>query len=145
MKRGSLKGDIVLDTSILVEIALATDTGMRLIDYIINERIKPYTTSLNVVEAFYVICRLLGKEEARKRISLIKESRYVEIISSDEVNMHAAECKCLFPISIIDCYTLALAKTYELPALFYKLEKEFRPIIEKLKNWINNELKFIIE
>ena len=62
-----MKGDIVLDTSILVEIALATDTGMRLIDYIINERIKPYTTSLNVVEAFYVICRLLGKEGSKEK------------------------------------------------------------------------------
>ena len=145
MKRGVLKGDMVLDTSVLIEIALASTIGKKLIDRIINGEIKPYTTTLNIIEAMYVICRLLGMNEAKKRIDLLKESGYIEIISSTNISIEVAECKCLFPISIADCHTLALAKTYRIPPLFYRLEKEFEPIIEKIKQWINNEVRFVIE
>ncbi|MEB3779092.1 MAG: hypothetical protein GSR85_02505 [Desulfurococcales archaeon] len=62
-----MKRDIVLDTSILVEVALATDTGVRLIDYIINERIKPYTTSLNVVEAFTLSADYWARKKQGKK------------------------------------------------------------------------------
>ena len=40
-----MKGDIVLDTSILIEIALATNTGRKLLDLIVSGDIKPYTTT----------------------------------------------------------------------------------------------------
>ena len=138
----SLKGELVLDTSVLIEIALATSTGKKLIDDIINGGIKPYTTSLNIMEALYILCRLLGIDEARKRIDLMKDSGYFEIVNSNEILLEAAECKCLFPISIADCHTLALAKKYGFPALFYKLEKEFVPIIKKLKQWVREEILF---
>ncbi len=145
MRKKSLRGDIVLDTSVLVEILFATSTGKKLIDHIIDRAITPYTTTLNITEALYILCRLLGMGEASKRINLLLDSGYLEIISSDKISIQAAECKCIFPISIADCHTLALAKEYGIPALFYRLENEFKPILDRLKTWINNEIYFIIE
>lgn len=97
MKRKFLRGDMVFDTSILVEIVLATNIGKELIDFMINDDIRPYTTSLNIMELLYIICRLLNMNEAKKRVDLLVKSGYLNIISSDDVSMIAAECKCMFP------------------------------------------------
>ncbi len=104
---------------------------------------NPYTTALNITEALHVTCRLLGIREARKRIELLINSGYFKTVSSDHVSLEATECKCKFPISIVDCHTLALARKYEIPALFYRLEEEFKPVISEIKAWINNEMKYI--
>lgn len=143
MRRKYLEGDIVLDTSVLIEIALASDKGLELVKLIIDEAFTPYTTSLNVIEALYVMCRLFGIEDAEKRIDLIVKSGYFNIVSSDRVGRTAAQCKCLFPLSIVDCHTLALAKEYNIPVLFYRVEKEFKPILGKLKEWVGNEIFFV--
>ena len=145
MKRKYIEGDIVLDTSILIEIALATEEGKKLTELIIDEILVPYTTSLNITEALYVICRLFGMKEAEKRVNCIINSGYFNVVNSDSVSKSTAQCKCLFPISIIDCHTLALAKEYGIPVLFYKLEKEFEPIIDELKKWVGSEILFIIK
>ncbi len=145
MKKRLLRGDMVVDTSILIEIALATKTGRMLLDNIIDELIKPYTTTLNITETLYIICRILNLDEAKKRLRLIIDSGYFKIISSNKVGMYVAECKCMFPISIVDCHTLALARRYGLPALFYRLEKGFKPIRERLEEWIGNKIYFIVE
>lgn len=145
MRKSYLEGDIVLDTSILIEIALVTENGKELTKLIIDDALIPYTTSLNIMETLYVLCRLLGMKEAEKRVDLIINSGYFNIVSSDRVSRSAAQCKCLFPISIVDCHTLALAKEYNLPALFYKMEKEFKPIIDNLKKWVKNEILFLIK
>jgi len=135
---------MVFDTSVLIEILFATDVGNELIDNILNNNIKPYTTTLNITEALYVTCRLLGMREARKRIELLLNSGYFKTVSSDNVNFEAAECKCKFPISIVDCHTLALARKYEIPVLFYRLEEEFKLVINEIKAWINNEIYFLV-
>jgi len=144
LKKKFLKGDMVFDTSVLVEIALATDDGREIIDEIVEGNITPYTTTLNVTEALYILCRLLGLEEARRRIGLIVNSKCFEIVSSDNVSLEAAECKCMFPVSIVDCHTLALSKKYGKPPLFYKVEKEFKRIVGKLESWIRNKIYFIV-
>lgn len=133
------------DTSILVEILLATENGKQLIDEIVNENITPYTTTLNITETLYILCRLLGLEEAKKRIKLLVNSGYLETVSSDNLSLEAAECKCLFPISIVDCHTLALSRKQGKPALFYKPEKEFKQIISKLETWTKNKIYFITQ
>ncbi len=145
MRKEFLRGDMVLDTSILVEIVFATDIGRELIDHILNDVIRPYTTTLNITETLYIVCRLLGIEEAKKRVNLLVDSGYLEIVNSDNVSLSAAECKCRFPISMVDCHTLALAREYKIPALFYRLENRFKPIVNQLKTWINNEIYFITE
>ncbi|MEM2592018.1 MAG: PIN domain-containing protein [Thermofilaceae archaeon] len=140
-----LRGDTALDTSVLVEIALATREGRFLVKLIVDETVTPYTTSLNVTEALYVLCRVLGFEEAERRMNLILDSGYFNVVSSERLSKLVAQCKCVFPVSIADCYTLALAKQYSIPALFYKPEKELQPILEKVKEWIGNEILFLAE
>lgn len=114
-----MRGDMALDTSVLLEIALATEEGRGLIKLIVDEELKPHTTSLNITEALYVICRLMGMEEAERRIGLMLDSGYFNVVNADRV-----------PISIVDCHTLALAREYGMPALSYRPEREFEPIIE---------------
>jgi len=143
LKRRFLRGDMVFDTSVLVEVALATDDGREIIDEIVEGNITPYTTTLNITETLYILCKLLGLEEARKRIGLIVDSKYFEIVSSDKVSLEAAECKCMFPVSIVDCHTLALARKHGKPALFYRPEKEFEKIIGKLEKWAKTKIYFI--
>ena len=145
MRKRCLEGDIVLDTSILVEIIFATEKGKELAKLIIDEVITPYTTTLNVTEAIYVMCRLLGMEEAERRVNLMLNTGYFNVVSSDRVGRSAAWCKCLFPISIVDCHTLALAREYNMPVLFYRMEKEFEPIVNDLKKWLGNEIIFLVE
>lgn len=145
MRRRLLEGDIVVDTSILVEIAFATEDGKELTRLIVDDAITPHTTTLNFTEAFYVICRLLGVEEAEKRTSLMLNSGYFNVVSSDRVGWDAARCKCLFPVSIVDCHTLALARKYSMPALFYRAERELEPIVEDLKEWLGNKILFFVK
>ncbi len=145
MREVSLKGDIVFDTSIIIEIALATTYGKELIKSIIDENITPYTTMLNITEARYILCRLLGIDDSLKRIRLILDSNYFITVNTDELSDLVSMCKCRFPVSLVDCHTLSLAKMMSLPALFYGLEEEFRPIIRELEKWIGNEILFLVE
>ena len=144
MRRESLKGDMVFDTSIIIEMSLATTYGKELIKSIIKEEIVPYITMLNITEAKYILCRILGIDESLKRIGLILDSNYFTIVNTDTLSDLVSICKCRFPISLADCHTLSLAKKLSLPVLFYKLEKEFRPIVQELKNWINSEILFLV-
>jgi len=145
VKGVSLKGDMVFDTSIIIEISLATTYGKELIKSIIEEEIIPYTTMLNITEARYILCRMLGMNESLKRIRLILDSNYFTIVNTDTLSDLVSTCKCRFPVSLADCHTLSLAKKMSLPALFYKLESGFRPIIQELKDWIGNEILFLVE
>ncbi len=139
-----MRGDMVLDTSVLVEILLATTTGEELVDAMIAGELQAYTTTLNITEAMYVLCRLLGMEEAKRRVRMLLDSNCLHVVSSDKVSEDAAECKCMFPISLVDCHTLALAKRYGMPALFYQLEKEFKPILKQLKEWTGADILFVV-
>ena len=145
MKGVSLKGDMVFNTSIIIEISLATTYGKELIKSIIEEEIIPYTTMLNITEARYILCRMLGMNESLKRIRLILDSNYFTIVNTDTLSDLVSTCKCRFPVGLADCHTLSLAKKMSLPALFYKLGNEFRPIIQELKDWIGNEILFLVE
>ena len=145
MRRRLLEGGIALDRSVLVEVVLATEGGEELVEMILDDIITPYTTTHNVTEALYVLYRLLGMEEAEKRVSLMVDSGYFKVVSSDRVGRLAAECKCLFPISIVDCHTLALAKRYSVPALFYRLERRLKPMLDDLRRWVGSEILFLGE
>ena len=145
MRRRRLEGDIAVDTSILVEVALGTRSGKDLARLMIDGAIIPYTTSLNVTELLYVLCRLLGMEEAERRVRLLLDSGYLIIVSSDRVSRTAADCKCRFPLSIVDCHILALAKDYGLPVVFYRKERELERVLEGMKKWLGIELFFLTE
>lgn len=145
MKKGFLRGGTALDTSILVEVALATEHGKRFVELIVDEDALLYTSSLNVTEALYVLCRVLGSAEASKRVDLMLDSGYFTVISAERLSQLAAQCKCSFPLSLADCHSLALAKQYRIPVLFYRRERELEPLLEKLREWVGSELLFLAE
>jgi len=104
---------------------------------------RPYTSSLNLAEAYYVTCRLLGREEAETRIGLLLRSGYFNVVEAGRIWRTAALCKCRFPISLADCHTLALAKSYGLPPLFYRVEREFEDILGEIEEWVGARLLFL--
>lgn len=140
-----MRGDIAVDTSVLVEALLATEHGRRFIDMVLAEEIAPYTTALNVTEALYILCRLLGPGEAERRVGMLLDSGYLMVVDPRRVGRSAAMCKCRFPVSMVDCHTLALARDYGMPALFYRVEREFRGILEELEKWVGGSLLFLAD
>ncbi len=83
--------------------------------------------------ALYVICRLPGVE-AERRVGLMLDSGHFNVVSASRVSRSAAERKCLFPASIVDRHTLTLARDY-MPALFCRLEWEFKLTLSELERW----------
>ena len=138
-----LKGDMVFDTSVLIEIIGGTDFGVKLIELIYREKIVPHITELNLIEALYVVCRKQGFENSLNIIDAIVDSGYFNIHCISEIRNIIGECKCKYPISIADCTTLSLAKHLNCPAMFSRFEKEFRNIIEELSEWVGKEIIFL--
>ena len=78
-------------------------------------------------------------------MKVLVDSNTIEIIEDEEVWEHAADCKCRIPVSLGDCYTLALAKKYSLKPLFLKPEKELLKNQEKIKEWLGEEPEYLIK
>ncbi|UXD21664.1 VapC-type toxin [Ignicoccus pacificus DSM 13166] len=119
---------VTLDASVLIEIALGKPD---VIDYVLNNYDLLYASRLSLVETYYVICRGLGREEAEKRISLI--SKALSIVEAEKVWKEVGECKCKYPISLGDCFTLSTSKYLNSEALFLKREKEIEKVLSQLK------------
>lgn len=114
-----------LDGSILI--ALATnqkDKITELRNKILNEEISAYTTEIALTEMIYILCRKINAEIATQKYHDLINSKYITIIPTKELIYEAAKIKCTRKISIADCYTIALAKTYNCKALFAYPEKE---------------------
>ncbi len=139
-----ISGDMVLDTSVLIEMIIPSDIGREILNEILSNRLKPHISEINLIELLYVGCRIFGKRGAIERINKLLRSGYFTIHYTSEIREYLADCKCIFPISLGDCSAISLGKIYEYPVLFLKLEKEFVKIINKLKDWANIQIEFII-
>jgi len=134
----------VLDASVLIEILAGSKLIHGLVNSIINGEIEAYTTRLSLIEALYVTCRLWGWEEALQRLQILVDSETITVIEDDELWNYVAHCKCRIPISLGDCFTLALAKKYGLKPLFLKQEKELQENREKIKEWLSGEPEYLM-
>ncbi len=123
MKRG-LRGDIIFDTSILIEIIAGTDTGKRIASLLKEEVIRAFTTELNIIELRYVLCRKAGWEKASEIVDNLIRSGYIKIISTREISERAALLKCQRALSLIDCFTIAAGETTKRKVMFARKEKE---------------------
>lgn len=138
-----LRGSYVLDASILIEILAGNKIVEELVNSIVTGTAEAYAVRHSLTEALYVGCRLWGWEKALQRIELLIESRTITIIEDELVWNYAATCKCMIPVSIGDCYTLAAAKKYNLIPLFLKPEKELVKNLEKIKKWLGREPDYL--
>jgi len=140
-----LRGAYVLDAGVLIEILAGSKLIRGLVDSIAEGEVVAYATRLGLTEALYVTCRLWGWERASQRSQILTDSKMIMVVEDDEVWDHAADCKCRVPISLGDCYTLALAKKYGLKPLFLRPEKELRRNQKKIKEWLGEEPEYLID
>lgn len=123
MKKG-LVGSLAFDAGVVLELLYSTPHGSKLKEAIKNESVYGNISELCVAEVGYVLCRKLGGEEARVRIRNLLDSGYFLVHEDSELIEHATEYKCKRRLSLADCFTLALAKKIDAPALFAKREAE---------------------
>ena len=131
MTKGDLRGAYALDTSTLIELVYGTIGGKRLSDAILNEVIDAVTHELAIAELRYVLCRSLGKEEAKVRVEKLLASGYFLVEDISKLIETAADYKCERAISLPDCFTLSLGREGSLPVLFAGRERELAAEMER--------------
>ncbi|RLE96305.1 MAG: hypothetical protein DRJ57_05695 [Thermoprotei archaeon] len=122
--RRELKGSMAFDASVLLELLLSTPGGALVRDKLLSGELFGYATELAVVEARYVLCRKMGWEEAVRRVNQLVASGYVAVVDISPLCEEAAKYKCGMAIALPDCFTLSLAKSLHVPALFARRERE---------------------
>jgi predicted nucleic acid-binding protein len=122
--RKELTGSMAFDTSTLLELVFSTPLGLMLKEKLLAESIVAHTSEFNIFELKYVLCRRLCREEAEKRVRALTSSGYILLHKMSRLMETAALFKCRYGIAAGDCFTLAVAKRIEGPALFARKEKE---------------------
>ena len=123
MKR-ELTGNIVLDTTPLLELIYSTIGGIKLKEALKAERLQANITEVTLTELRYILCRKLGLNETRKRIKTLLESGYLSVHETSKLIEAAAEYKYKRALSLADCFAISLAKAIDAPILFSKKEDD---------------------
>jgi len=82
------------------------------------------------METEYIVCRKVGHDEARRSVMALLESGYLTIDDNLLVHQTAASIKCQRSISVVDCYTFAVAEVTSSVPLFASEEAE---IVREMK------------
>ena len=80
------------------------------------------THELAITELRYILCRAMGKREAR--VEKLLASGYLLVENVSGLTASAADIKCERALSLPDCFTLSLAKRLSVPCLFARRERE---------------------
>lgn len=138
-----LRGNVALDSSVLIEYLTGTKTGKILKEYF--ETLKPEEkvscSVLTLSEVFYVLCRLRGAKFAEEKINDMLASRILEVNDSVELAIGTGKIKCERAISLADCSCIATAEMTNAKAVFAKRERELTE--EKEKTPFNVEIIFL--
>ena len=131
MNGDSVSRRFALDSSVIIEMLLASDLSKEFVGALTSELVEGKTSEVNLAEAEYILCRKLGAETAREKISNLRDSNYVMVVDTEQASRIAARIKCSRALALADCYTLATAKLAGLKALFAFREAELVHEIEK--------------
>jgi hypothetical protein len=126
-----LSGKLALDTSALIELVLSTTSGLKLKEALKAETIETSTTTLNITELRYVLCRKLGSQKANDIVDKLLASGYITVEDISPLTLEASMHKCTRAISLCDCFTLALADKSSSAATFARKEKELITEMQK--------------
>jgi predicted nucleic acid-binding protein len=110
----------IIDTGLLVEIFEGSETGKKLLDLIINDKIEPMITDVTLIELTYILCRKSGMDKAKELVKKLIDSGYFTVVNSTSFSDIIAEIKCKFPISFIDAFNIGSAIGLKVNALFRK-------------------------
>ena len=129
--RGELRGSMVFDAGVLIELLLSTPSGVVVREELIKGDLFGYVTELALVETRYVLCRKLGWEKASTKVEKLALSGFIQVEDITSLCERAADYKCRMAISLPDCFTLALADLLSIPALFARRERELVRELER--------------
>jgi hypothetical protein len=104
----------------LFEIFEGSETGKKLLDLIINDKIEPMITDVTLIELTYILCRKSGMDKAKELVKKLIDSGYFTVVNSTSFSDIIAEIKCKFPISFIDAFNIGSAIGLKVNALFRK-------------------------
>ena len=128
-----LRGNIALDSSVLIEYLMGTKTGETIKEYF--ETLKPEETVscsiLTIAEIFYVLCRLRGAAFAADKIDDMLKSQALEVYNTTELAIRTGKIKCERAVSLADCSCIATAELANAKAVFARKEKELVKEMER--------------
>lgn len=139
-----MKGYYALDGSALIELCLDTSAGEVLRDALKTGEAIAYTHELAITEALYTLCRRVGWQKAKRSVDSFLLSGYLIVETTSALTERASMLKCERPVAISDCFTLALAISKDISALFADRESELvremerRPLgvdVEFISDW----------
>ena len=131
-----------LDSGVLIEMLLGTSVGRTFSGSLLSDSpITAYTSYFNLSEAEYILCRMLGRTQARSKVDNLVRSNYINLTDVAKLYANAAEIKCERALALGDCYTIANAKATSSIALFAFQEEELKREMEKKP--FDVEIRFI--
>ena len=134
-KKDLQETSIAVDTGILIEILEDSDLGKVFYQKVLEslQFQKIYISPLTDTELKYIFCRRSGYKDAKELV--LEFLKDFIICSESELRDEAFRLKCNFPISIADCYSLAVGKVFNIPVYMIK-EKEIEKVIDKLLSMV---------
>jgi len=141
LMNGSLEGSFAADAGILIELVFGSQRGKWLKEQVISQTIQLVTHEIAITELGYILCRILGLEQAQSRVSYLLSSGYLDVQEISSLLKETSTIKCKRKISLPDCFTLALAEHMKIPALFSSREAEVMKEVEK--DPFNIEIKYL--
>ncbi|MBI3022299.1 MAG: PIN domain-containing protein [Thaumarchaeota archaeon] len=137
----TLRGHVALDSSVLVEILDGSEIGSKLTMALLNEEIIAHASFVNMAEAEYILCKKIGRGDARKAVEALLNSGYVAIEDDPTMHVLASEMKCERSISLANCYTFAVAQITGAKPVFAFKEREL--LKETSQKAFANEIAFL--
>jgi hypothetical protein len=134
---------LVLDTSILVEYIVKRapyrSKVANLFDKALKGEVELYVSPITLSETLYITSRIYEaaslhspNDEALNYITWLK-GRIKTAKINGNIAIRAGELKKSLHIAFPDCYTIAIAEIINAISLFKTVEKEMKPIQDKLK------------
>ena len=133
---------IVIDTGVIYEILSGTKIGEIFKNMLFStpEINEHWITEVGYSELYYLLCRSLTGDSFNQALKEL--TNLVEISSITDIKERAGNIKCEFPISLPDCYNIALAEKIKGKSLF-KHEKEINKGLERTNEKISPYIVFI--
>jgi len=126
---------IAVDSGILIELLEDSDLGKVFYEKVLArlQFQNIYISPLTDTELKYIFCRRNGYKEAKELV--LEFLKDFIICSENELRDEAFRLKCNFPISIADCYSLAVGRVFNIPVYMIK-EKEIEKVLDKLLSMV---------
>ena len=120
----SVSGNLAFDSSVLVEILSDSELGRSIYARLQDDDVIARTSWVNISEASYILCRKVGHEKARAAAQNLLDSGFIRVEEDERIHALASEIKCERAISLVDCYTFAVAQVTGSVPVFARQEKE---------------------